>query len=260
VIVLDNESSDPRTLACFDEAARRGVRIARIGGPFDYASIVNKGASIASHDRLLLLENGVEALGPGWLEEMLERMVEPDVGAVGATLLWPSGVVRHGGVVLGPGLAAADAFNDRLDGDPGYGDLLRVAHEASALAAACLMTDLRLFLEVGGLDGLHFPAHYTDVDYGLKLRARGLRLVVTPHAKLRRRVPAARGQDFPPGRLKGEQRHLRSAWGEVLLADPYYNPLLSLDPIAFSGLAWPPRPGEPRQPSSPPRRPLPPEF
>jgi hypothetical protein len=187
-------------------------------------------------------------------------MVEPDVGAVGATLLWPSGVVRHGGVVLGPGLAAADAFTDRLDGDPGYADLLRVAHEASALTAACLLTERRLFLDVGGLDGLHFPAHYADVDYGLKLRARGLRLVVTPHAQLRRRATAVRGQDFLPDRLQSEQRHLRNAWGDVLLADPYYNPLLSLDAVPFTGLACPPRPSEPRQPGSPPPRPLPPKF
>jgi GT2 family glycosyltransferase len=257
LIVLDNDSSDPETLACLDEAAGRGARIARSGGPFDAAEMVSKGAAIASHDFLLLLENGVEALGPGWVEEMLGRIAEPDVGAVGATLVWPSGVAPHGGVVLGPGLAAADAFSDRFDGDPGYADLLRVAHEVSALSTACLLTERRLFLDVGGLDGLHFPLHYADVDYGLKLRARGLRLVLTPHAKLRRRAAVGRGQNLSPDgadRLTAELRRLRSVWGEALLADPYYHPLLSLDQSPFTGLAWPPRPADPRQPGSPPPR------
>jgi hypothetical protein len=165
--------------------------------------------------------------------------------------------LRHCGVVLGPGLAAADAFSDRFDGDPGYADLLRVAHEVSALSGACLMTARKLFLDIGGLDGRHFPLHYADVDYGLKLRARGLRLVLTPHAKLRRRAAAGRGQDPAPDdadRLTAETRRLRSVWGEALLADPCYHPLLSLDAVPFTGLAWPPRPAEPRQPGIPPPR------
>jgi hypothetical protein len=122
---------------------------------------------------------------------------------------------------------------------------------------ACLLTERKLFLDVGGLDGLHFPLHYADVDYGLKLRARGLRLVLTPHAKLRRRAAAGRSQNLAPDdadRLTAEVRRLRSTWGEALLADPCYHPLLSLDPIPFTGLAWPPRPAAPRQPGSPPPR------
>ncbi|WP_294537103.1 glycosyltransferase [uncultured Rhodoblastus sp.] len=263
ILVLDNQSSDAATLTCFAEAARHGARVAPIGGPFDFAGIVNKGAAIASHEFLLLLENGVEALGPFWLEEMLGRLVEPDVGAVGATLLWPNGVVRNGGLVLGPGCAAAPAFTDRFDGDPGYGDLLRVAHEVSALSTACLMIERRLFREVGGLDGRHFPVHCHDVDFSLKLRARGLRLVVTPHAKLRHRADNAGRENLAPDgaeRLQEELRRLRAVWGEVLLADPCYNPLLSLDPVPFAGLAFPPRPGAPRQPGVPPPRALPPGF
>jgi O-antigen biosynthesis protein len=263
LIVLDNDSSDPETLAYFEEIAEKGVRVVRIGGPFNFAKIVNKGASIATGESLLLLNNDVEALGTGWLEEMQGRMAEGDVGAVGATLLWPSGVVQHAGVVLGPSFDASHAFNERIDGDPGYGDLLRAAHEVSAVTAACMLTDRRLFLELGGFDGLHFPVNYNDVDYCLKLRARGLRVVLTPHAKLLHLGSGSRGRHRRPDekdRLQGEMRNLRAAWGDVLLADPYYNPLLSLDDIPFSGLAWPPRPAQPRQPGSPQQRVLPPGF
>lgn len=263
VIVLDNESSDPETLAYFEQVAQRGVRVIRIGGPFNFAKIVNKGASIATGQFLLLLNNDVEALASGWLDEMLGRMAEPDVGAVGATLVWPSGVVQHGGVVLGPSFDASHAFNDRIDGDPGYADLLRAAHEVSAVTAACLLTDRSLFLHVGGFDGMHFPVNYNDVDYCLKLRARGLRVVQTPHAKLLHRQSASRGLDLRADqheRLQREIRNLRAAWGDVLLADPYYSPLLSLDNIPFTGLAWPPRPARPRQNFSAPARTLPPGF
>jgi GT2 family glycosyltransferase len=258
VIVLDNDSSDPETLVCFERLAQEGVRVTRIGGPFNFARLVNKGASIASGEFVMVLRD-VAAFEPAWLDEMLGRMAEPDVGAVGATLLSPSGVVRHGGFTLGPAFDVAPAFSDRMDGDAGYADLLLAAHEASAVTAACLLTHRRLFLDVGGFDGRHFAKRHHDVDYCLRLRARGLRIVQTPHAKLLQ-IGGDGGVSEPAERRERETRDLRAIWGEVLVADPYYNPLLSLDQIPFTGLAWPPRPSFPRQNVSPKPRILPPGF
>jgi GT2 family glycosyltransferase len=263
LIVLDNDSADPETLSYFEQVSARGVRVFRVGGSFNFARIVNAGAAVASGQYLLLLNNDVEALRKGWLEEMLGRIAEPDVGAVGAHLLWPSGVVQHGGVVLGPRLAAAHAFNDRMDGDPGYADLLLVAHECSAVTAACLLTEKALFDSLGGFDALNFPVNFNDVDYCLKLRALGLRVVQTPHAKLLHRESASRGKDEAldkSQRTQRELRNLRTAWGDALVADPSYSPLLSLDPIPYSALAWPPRPAKPRQPGFPQKRSVPPGF
>jgi GT2 family glycosyltransferase len=257
-IVLDNESSDPDTLADFERLARRGVRVVRVGGPFNFARIVNKGATAATGEFLLLLQNDVVAREPGWLEEMLGRMAETDVGGVGATLLTRGGGLRQAGVTLGPGFDARAAFCDRMDGDSGYGDQLRVAHEVSAVSPACMLTRRSLFFDVGGFDAEHFPALYHDVDYCLKLRARGLRVVQTPYARL---IQAeGDGPFIPEERRETERRLLRAIWGEALAADPYYNPLLSLDPIAYAGLAWPPRPSPPRKNSSPAPRILPPGF
>ncbi len=260
IIVLDNESSAPETLTYFEELSARGLRVFRVGGAFNFSRIINAGAAVATGQYLLLLNNDIEALHKGWLEEMLGRMIEPDVGAVGAHLLWPSGVVQHGGVTLGPRLAAAHAFNDRIDGDPGYADLLLAAHECSAATAACLLTEKRLFDAAGGFDALNFPVNFNDVDYCLKLRAQGLRVVQTPHARLLHRESASRGRDEAPDkakRMQRELRNLRAAWGEALVADPGYSPLLSLDPIPWSALAWPPRASAPRQPGFPSRRAVP---
>ena len=263
IIVLDNDSGERETLAYFEALASRGLRIFRVGGAFNFSRIINAGAAVATGQYLLLLNNDIEALHKGWLDEMLGRIAEPDVGAVGAHLLWPSGVVQHGGVVLGPRLAASHAFNDRIDGDPGYADLLLAAHECSAVTAACLLTEKRLFDAAGGLDAMNFPVNFNDVDYCLKLRAQGLRVVQTPHARLLHRESASRGRDEAPDkarRMQRELRNLRAAWGEALIADPSYSPMLSLDPIPWSALAWPPRPSAPRQPGFPRRRAVPPGF
>jgi O-antigen biosynthesis protein len=96
---------------------------------------------------------------------------------------------------------------------------------------------------------VRFPINYNDVDYCLKLRAMGKRIVLTPHAKLIHLEAASRGPDVrldQQGRFARELQNLRTKWGTAIAADPYYSPLLSLDGIPFSALAWPPGPMEPR--------------
>ncbi len=184
ILIIDNGSSEPETLEYLATVASETIQVLRIPGPFNYARLNNLAVEATDSDFVCLLNNDVEALDDLWLDEMLGRLVEPDVGAVGALLVWPSGVVQHGGVVLGPSFAAHHAFNDRVDADPGYGDLLRVAHESSAVTAACMLTRRRDYLSVSGLDETRFAVAFNDVDYCLKLRATGKRVVFTPHAKL----------------------------------------------------------------------------
>ena len=111
----------------------------------------------------------------------------------------------------GTSFAADHAFTDRIDGDPGYGELLRVAHECSSVTAACLVTRRQDYLDVGGMDEVRFPVNFNDVDYCLKLRARGQRIVFTPHAKLIHHESASRGCDFAPDRRMRLERELQNS-------------------------------------------------
>jgi GT2 family glycosyltransferase len=263
ILVVDNDSSDPDTLAYLTAIDNGLARVLRVPGDFNFSRLNNRAAEAATGDLLCLLNNDLRALDANWLEEMLSLIAAQDVGAVGALLQWPSGLVQHGGVVLGPGFEATYAFRDRLVGDGGYGDLLRVTHEVSAVTAACLVTRRCDYLDVGGLDELRFPVNFNDVDYCLKLRARGRRIVFTPHARLEHLESASRGRDRAAdsrGRLARELRNLRTKWGDVLAADPYYSPALSLDLIPFSALAWPPRSMAPRTSRPPVPADIPPGF
>jgi GT2 family glycosyltransferase len=263
ILVVDNDSSDPDTLAYLAAIDERLARVLRVPGDFNFSRLNNRAAEAAAGDVLCLLNNDIRALDANWLEEMLSLIAAADVGAVGAMLQWPSGLVQHGGVVLGPGFEATYAFRDRLVADGGYGDLLRVTHEVSAVTAACLVTRRRDYLDIGGLDERCFPVNFNDVDYCLKLRARGRRIVFTPHARLEHLESASRGRDRAAdrrGRLARELRTLRAKWGEVLAADPYYSPALSLDLIPFSALAWPPRSMAPRVNRPPVPADIPPGF
>lgn len=250
ILVMDNDSCDPETLSYLSSINGQTARVLKVPGPFNYSRLNNVAVRAARGELLCLLNNDVKALDADWFDEMLSRIVEPDVGAVGALLLRPNGCVQHAGIVLGSGFsagvgfAAAHAFSDRIGDDYGYTDLLRVAHEVSAVTAACLVTRRYDYMAVEGMDEVHFSVNYNDVDYCLKLRSIGKRIVVSPHARLQHLESASRGgesEDGGKGRFERELCNLRSKWGEVLLNDPYYNPLLGLDPFPFSGLAWPPR-------------------
>lgn len=263
LIVVDNDSSEEDALDYLAAIDGDIARVLRAPGAFNFARLNNLAAEAAGGDVLCLLNNDIKALDDRWLDEMLGRLADPVVGAVGAVLLWPSGVVQHGGVVLGPSFAAAHAFNDRVARDGGYGDLLNVAHECSALTAACLVTRRDDYLDVGGMDELRFPVNFNDVDLCLKLRARGQRIVLTPHAQLLHLESASRGSDRQPDRrqrFERELQNLRAKWGEVIASDPYYSPVLSLDPVPYSALAWPLRGMASRLNEPPVAVPVPPGF
>ena len=249
VMIVDNDSTDLDALEHLAELRDAGATVLRVPGPFNFARLNNRAAEAASGDVLCLVNDDVEAQDDGWLGEMLGRLADPAVGAVGALLFWPSGVVQHGGVVLGPKFEAAHAFRDRLDGEPGYANMLRVARECSAVTAACLATRRNDYFAVGGMDELSFPINFNDVDYCLKLRAAGKRIVFTPHAKLLHHESASRGSDRASDRrprYERELRNLRAKWGDVLASDPYYSPALALDGNPYSALASPLRPMTPR--------------
>jgi len=263
VMIVDNDSTDPQMTKYINGLRGDGVSVLAVPGAFNFAHLNNVAARQAKGDFLCLLNNDVKAIDDQWLREMLSRMSEEDVGAVGALLLWPSGVVQHGGTVLGPNFAAAHAFCERMHNDPGYTDLLCAAHESSAVTAACLLTRRQDYLDVGGMDELHFPVNFNDVDYCLKLRAMGKRIVFTPHARLYHFESASRGHDKIPdraARFARELQCLRARWGEHLIADPYYNPALSLDATPFSALAWPPRLRHARMVTAPIPADIPPGF
>jgi GT2 family glycosyltransferase len=263
IIIVDNDSSDAETRAYLQRAAARGVKVLEVPGPFNYSRLNNRAVATISAEYVCLLNNDVQVIEPNWLLELLSRLADPSVGAAGATLIWPNDIVQHGGVTLGPYFGAVHAFNDRIREDPGYCDLLHVARECSAVTAACMLLRRSDYLAVNGMDEALFPVNFNDVDLCLKLRARGYRIVVTPHTALLHFESATRGADrsaFDRERAARELAGLRARWGETVANDPFYNPQLNLDGTPYSGLAWPPRSYEARTRFSAAPREIPPGF
>ncbi len=262
LVLADNETTEPGARALLERAARSGHTVVPVPGWFSLARVLNAGAAAARGDHLLFLASGTVPGSADWLDEMLGRLAGTAVGAVGALVGWGAGVVRHAGLVLGPRLSAVARFTDRLLGDDGYGGLLKAAHRCSAVSSACMLTPRRLFASLGGFDAVRFSIRHHDVDYCLRLRARGFHTVLTPHARLVCDAP----DRLPPDETAWadlaarEDAVLRETWGLAPGRDPYYSPWLNGDGPPYSGLAWPPAPFAARQPAALAARPVPPGF
>jgi GT2 family glycosyltransferase len=213
-----------------------GIRVLRDDSPFNYSGLNNRAAAVARGEVLCLLNDDIEVLTPGWLDEMVSFAVQPDVGAVGARLWYPGGTLQHGGVIVGVCDGVAHAHRRLARGDPGYFGRAVVQQELSAVTGACLVVRAEAFAAVSGLDE-RLEVAFNDVDFCLKLRQAGYRNIWTPFAELVHHESASRGVTDTPAKRAREEREiniLRERWGETLRRDPFYNPNLSHTAADFS--------------------------
>lgn len=231
VIVVDNGSTEPATRDLFARhAGDPRLRVLPAPGPFNFSELSNRGAAAARGTILLFLNNDIEVLEPGWLTELVAIASDPEIGAVGAKLLYPDGTIQHGGIVLGIGGIAGHSHLGLPGSAPGYFARMVLSQEVSAVTGACLAMRAAVFSEVGGFDAAHLAVAFNDVDLCLKIRAAGYRIVWTPHARLVHHESKSRGAEDTPekrARFEAESRVMRERWEPVLRADPYYNPNLS---------------------------------
>ena len=251
IIVIDNDSVQSKTKSYFSKLTLQGMKVLSFPGAFNFSAMNNQAVAAATGEIVGLINNDIEALHDGWLDEMVGHLLCPGVGAVGAKLLWPNDMVQHGGVLLGLGHAAGHFGNLLTSAEWGEHGRNQLVQQVSGVTAACLLVRKKDYLEVGGLDEQTFPVAFNDVDFCLKLRTKGLGVVWTPHACLLHAESASRGQEDTPqkkARAQRELQGLRARWSEVLSRDPAYHPSLSLDAHsqAFGGLALPPRDRAPR--------------
>jgi GT2 family glycosyltransferase len=247
LLVVDNDSVEPATKALFARlAADPRVRILSTPGPFNYSAINNAAVEAARGDLLVFLNNDVEVRDAGWLKALAAQALRPEVGAAGAMLRFPDGRAQHAGVALGIGAAGVAGALGVGAGpqDPGPSNRLRTARGVSAATAACLAVRREVFAAAGGFDAEHLPVAFNDIDLCLKIGALGLQVIWTPQADLIHRESASRGSDLEARhaeRFAREVAWMRTRWGAVLDADPFYG--LNMD---LSGGDW--------RPADPPRR------
>jgi GT2 family glycosyltransferase len=231
IVVADNGSVRPDTKAYLSQIAANGAaKVISCPGPFNFSKINNEARRHATGDVFVLLNDDTQVISPHWLVELAGLALRPDVGAIGGLLLYPDGTIQHGGVLLGIGGATADHAFRYMPGDSrGYIDLLRCRREICAVTGACLAVSAEHFDLIGGLDE-SLPVTLNDIDFCLRLRARGLVNIWTPWAVLEHWESKSRGIDYTESALMRQANEVRifsERWGELLTRDPTYNPGLN---------------------------------
>lgn len=195
VIVVDNGSVEPETFAVFETYAPKGLRVIRADIPFNFSTLSNIGAAAAQHDYLVFLNNDVVLHQPDWLERMMEFAVMPEVGAVGAKLLYADGRLQHGGVMLGLTQLCGHLWrglsHDQQDGVA----QLHYSSLRSAVTAACLCVSRCRYDAVGGFDEERFVVTLNDIDLCLKLMSREWGIVLAAVAVAYHLESESRGND-----------------------------------------------------------------
>lgn len=231
IVIVDNGSVEPETLE-FLRSLSSPCRVLRYDAPFNYSAINNFAARHVQGEYLIFLNNDTEVISPDWVEAMVEHAQRPEVGAVGARLIYPSGLIQHAGVfIMGTrGAVAGHAFKGLPADDPGYLGFTEIVRNVSAVTGACMAIRREVFEQAGGFDE-GFEVAFGDVDLCLRIREQGYVILYTPHATLYHHESASRGTLHPPQ----DDARFRRRWRRFFQGDrdPFWNPNLSVESERF---------------------------
>ena len=238
IIIIENNSTTEEIFKYYKELSRdQQIHLLRWGKEFNYSAINNFGVAHARGEYLLFLNNDVKSIEPDWMEEMLGVCQRPEVGGVGAKLIYPDNTIQHAGCVIGMGGIAGHMFVDMPADRTGYLHKASLLQDMSAVTAACLMMKKEVFEQAGGFTE-ELAVAFNDVDLCLKVRKNNHLVVYDPYAKLYHMESKTRGAEDSKEkvrRFQTEIEYMRCHWMDILKnGDPYYNKNLSLTKWNYS--------------------------
>lgn len=238
IIIVENNSTTDEIFRYYKElSGNRKIHLLRWGKEFNYSAINNFAVAHAKGEYLLFLNNDVKSINSDWLEEMLGVCQRPEVGGVGAKLIYPDNTIQHAGCVIGMGGIAGHMFVDMPADGTGYLHKASLLQDMSAVTAACLLMKKEVFEQAGGFTE-ELAVAFNDVDLCLKVRKNGYLIVYDPYVKLYHMESKTRGAEDSKEkvrRFQTEIEYMRCHWIDILKnGDPCYNKNLSLTKWNYS--------------------------
>lgn len=219
VIVVDNGSEDNNVLALYERYKEKfpNFSLDLFQEDFNFSRSVNRGLSLATGENVLLLNNDIEIIEPHWLKEMVQCLSFDRAGIVGAKLLYPDDTIQHAGVIVGFGGLAGHWYSQKPGDFGGPMNRLHVRNSMSCVTGAAMLISRDCLKAVGDWDEANFPIAYNDVDYCLRARNAGFRVIWTPFSRLYHHRSLSRGSD-----AAGARRQRFEKEKERLSSDPRY--------------------------------------
>lgn len=229
ILLADNESIEESTLNYIEHLLinNSNIRHIKCEGEFNFSRINNIAVTQAEGDFLLFMNNDIALSQPGWLKEMIQPFTDKNVGIVGPKLLYADMTVQHAGVIVGMGDVAGHISRHLPDNDDGYMSRANIPQEFNAVTAACLLTTKKIFDSVNGFDEINLAVAYNDIDYCLKVRKAGYKIIYTPYAKMYHHESQSRNYDRSKLEIKRYQKEvkfMREKWKLDTFVDPFFHP------------------------------------
>lgn len=229
IVIVENNSTEQEIFDYYKElqSEHDNIQVVTYKGEFNYSRINNFGMKYTNGDYVLLLNNDTEVISPNALSEMVGCILRPEVGAVGAKLLYEDDTVQHAGVVVGFSGYAGHVNHGINKDDYGYMVRARINCNYSAVTAACMMVKKSVFNQVGGFDE-QFVVACNDVDLCLKICKEKYLIVYNAFALWHHYESKSRGYDDASQekmwRFNKEVEKFQDKWKDVLInGDPFYN-------------------------------------
>jgi len=239
VLVVDNGSTELETFSVLKHWQTREpkrFRYQTLDIPFNYSKLNNYGVEQSQSDYLLFLNNDTEVLNSDWLTALVEQVQRPQIGAVGARLLYSDGTLQHAGVIAGLGGVAGHSHKHYPGNRSGYFHQIQSINNYAAVTAACLMCRRDVFEQVGGFEE-DLAIAFNDVDFCFKILEKGYRNVYLPHVVLYHYESKSRGYEDTPQkqtRFQQEVLYMQGKWRDIIANDPCYSPHLTKDREDYS--------------------------
>ena len=229
VIIADNRSVEADTRLFLREGRAQGrFSVMTVDEPFNWARINNLAVEATSEPNLLFLNNDTEILSRGWDDRISAYLAQDDVGVVGARLLYPDRTLQHAGVVLGMGSGTPRHEGlGALESDGGPNARWLRTRSVAAVTGAFFAVRRQTHQKLSGFDQLHFAIGYNDIDYCIRARRLGLKVLYAAEIEAIHHESRTRGLNDTRGRMAwdlGELITLKRIWGEEMINDPAVNP------------------------------------
>ncbi len=249
LIVVADEGYDQGVVSSVKETLPKSFtfKLIEFNEPFNFSRKCNLGASEATGQVVVFLNDDVELLSLDGISQLSRWSLLERVGAVGSQLQFPDGSIQHAGITL----QDVKPRNSYLDQFPRVTDLgdLEFPHEVTGVTGACLAISRDIFYTSGGWNE-ELPNSYNDVDFCLRLNNMGYQSIVINDLEIVHNESSSRDGEFDlsafeilkklwPNELSGE-RYLRSSEANGRYSGPWgsnHNQRLDFSGDSFA-YAW----------------------
>lgn len=228
LIIVDNNSSELNALNYFEELKDNPrVEVIHYDTDFNYSEAINIGVARSTADVIVLLNNDMLVTDSGWLRELVQWAVQPEIGVVGGKLLHRNGSVQHAGIILGMNGIIGHLYLNAPEHYHGLAGSVDWYRNFYAVTGACQAIRRDLFHQVGGYD-VKFQLAFGDIDFCLRVVKAGYRNLYNPFCSLIHFEGGSRGYETPVRDILLGYDELEP-WLDK--DDPYFSPNLTYEPI-----------------------------